>query len=141
MKKKILVSIFLAVSAFIFIVIFFDPFINDKVTKEGPSRYVTRYILGNKATHIEVGPEGLYNGKQISWHLFSEQKRQEGIWKNGFWDGEWIYYNKDEQVESIILYKKGIAKKHYKIINGNKTEVPKEDWKYVVDQYKIGRIE
>ena len=125
MKNKIFTAVVLAIAALIVIVFFFDPFIYDKITTDGSSRYVTRYMLGSKATHTEVGADGFYNGRQITWHLFSEKKRQEGKWKNGYWDGEWIYYDKDERITSIVLYKQGVAKKHFQMIDGKKTEIPK----------------
>ena len=141
MKKYALIKIFLTLTVFSVIVVLFDPFFNDKITQEGSSKYVTRYIWGMKTSKIEVGKDGLYNGKQTSWHYFSDKKKQEGFWKNGYWDGEWISYDKNGLRTSIYIYEKGVAKRHYRITDGDKIEIPKDDWKNIFNQEKLGRIE
>lgn len=138
-KKRIIVGAFFIGSLIVYYFLIY-PFANDQIVYENSIRYANRYLLGHKISQIMVGPDGLYNGKQIRWHPFSGKKSSEGLWKNGYWDGEWVFYDLDENITSIIIYEMGKAKQNIKIINGKKRKIPKEEWKYVVNQDKIGRV-
>ena len=89
-------------------------------------------LNGKVLSEIPLDGNGYYHGLQKTWHYSSGSERAVGYWKTGFWDGEWKFYDKGGNLQSVREYKMGVPKKYSKMKNGQLEIIPEKDWPFIV---------
>lgn len=85
-------------------------------------------IRGQKISEVEVNDEGLFDGKQIAWHMSNGSKSKQGQWKDGYWHGEWQFWNPQGELTEIVEFDMGKPIRCVKLVDGQKQEVPPTEW-------------
>jgi Zn-dependent protease len=89
-----------------------------------------RYFQNQKLFEAPINAAGLYHGVQTEWHRFSTQKSKQGMWKDGFWHGEWKSWDREGQLESLTEYKMGKPTRYAIMKTGGLSEVPEREWPF-----------
>ncbi len=102
------------------------------VTRTSPDGEVVRYqvatVSGHKISETQVNDEGVFDGTQTSWHIFSTVKSIEGQWREGECDGEWRFWDVRSNLTVIIEYDMGEPVRYRECIDGKMRDVPREEW-------------
>jgi hypothetical protein len=93
-----------------------------------------RTYHGKKIFEAPINKDGLYHGISTSWHLQSIHKSKEGEWKDGYWHGEWKFYDKEGKVESIVEYEMGQAVNYKVMESGILKKLPKDKWPFAMEK-------
>lgn len=83
---------------------------------------------GHKLSETQVNDEGFFDGNAIAWQMFTTNRIKEGHWRDGFWHGEWKFWNKKGELTEIVEYDMGTPIRYRQLINGEMRDVPREDW-------------
>ena len=87
-----------------------------------------KYLKDRKIFEVPINGAGFYHGMQTEWDVFSPQKRKQGMWKNGFWHGEWRSWDREGQLESLTEFQMGRPIRYVILQTGELTEVPESEW-------------
>lgn len=85
-------------------------------------------IRGQKFSEVQVNDKGLFDGLQVVWNIPNGDKSKEGHWKDGYWHGEWKFWDPQGKLSEIIEYDMGKPIRCVRLIDGLMKEVPPEDW-------------
>lgn len=82
---------------------------------------------GQKLTEIVVNGEGLYDGAQTQWWA-NGNKRAEGTWKAGYWNGIWKNWNEQGQLVSVTEYQMGKPIRFAIMKRGSLVDLTEDEW-------------
>ncbi len=103
--------------------------IENRADSDGSTvKYEVRSYKGRKVSEIPVDKDGLYNGEAINWNFSTGNKSKQGFWKNGYWHGEWKFWDKDGQLQNVTVYEKGQPISYSVMKAGSLTSVSKDKW-------------
>ena len=85
-------------------------------------------IRGQKVSETQVNTAGLFDGSQTAWNMFTRNKSKEGYWRNGYWNGEWKFWDTKGDLTEIVEYEMGKPIRYRKLIDGDMRDVPREEW-------------
>lgn len=95
----------------------------------GQKLLATASLFGVRVSEGEIRPDGLYQGKFRSWH-FNGHLRQEGLFEEGFWNGEWKLFDQSGKLVAIREWDHGKLIKLVRVEGEALLEVPEDQWKY-----------
>lgn len=102
----------------------------EEVDEHGKTKLFT--VLSQEGAGVisktEINKEGFYHGIQTRWYWGTEQKESQGSWKDGFWDGEWTFWDREGNIRHIGVYEMGVPKKFMVYSAGSLVEKPEEQW-------------
>ena len=97
----------------------------------GTVRLHVMSIRGQKVAETQVNDQGLFDGTQVAWHMSTGNKSKEGHWKEGYWHGEWRFWEPQGRLTEIVAYDMGKPIRCANVIEGVVKEVPPEEWSRV----------
>lgn len=97
-------------------------------------RYEVKSYKGRKVSEIPVDKNGLYNGEAITCSFSTGNKSKQGFWKDGYWHGEWKFWDKGGQLQSVTVYEKGHPISYAVMKAGSLTSVAKDKWPLSVEK-------
>ncbi len=95
-----------------------------------------------KISECSIDSSGFYHGPASTWHLFTKTLRNEGEYKEGFWNGRWNEYDRNGQLTMVREWNMGKLDRLFLPMGSELKEIPKENWpKYAnVNQTNPQRI-
>jgi len=91
-------------------------------------RFHLQSFHGKTISETQVNDNGLFNGTQLAWHMFTNNKSKEGVWRNGFWNGEWRFWDTKGQLIEIVEYDMGKPIRYQRLVDAEMREVPYAQW-------------
>ena len=85
-------------------------------------------VRGQKLAETQVNDQGLFDGTHVAWHMDTGSKSKEGHWKDGYWDGEWKFWNPQGRLIEIVECDMGKPIRCSRLVDGVMKQVPQEDW-------------
>ncbi len=102
--------------------------VTERVLADGRVVRVATYHCAD-ASYIEreINAEGWYHGKMVEYNAQGKMKC-EGYWQDGYWHGEWRYYDEDKMLMSILDYDHGCLERYRMIHDSEECDIPSGDW-------------
>ena len=113
----------------------------EAVSKEIHKEIVSRVLPGGETVRVcvsslhgqtlsetQVNDRGLFDGPQVAWHRGSKSKSKEGNWRNGYWNGEWQFWDSKGNLTGVVEYDMGKPIRYQKVVDSEVREVPREEW-------------
>lgn len=85
-------------------------------------------IRGQKVSEVQVNDKGLFDGTQIAWHMSNGTKSKQGQWKDGYWHGEWQFWDPQGSLTEIVEFDMGRPIRCVELVDGQKQEIPPVEW-------------
>jgi len=85
-------------------------------------------LRGQSISETQVNDDGLFHGTQTDWYISTTNKSKEGHWQDGYWDGEWKYWDIGGTLVEIVEYNIGKPVQCQQLIDGVMQDVPYEEW-------------
>jgi Zn-dependent protease len=103
--------------------------ITHRVTSDGKTvSFEERYWNQHKISETQLNDRGLYDGPSTRWSA-KGVKQSEGFWANGYWRGEWKYYDSSGYIRSVVTYDDTGRPVRYQISqNWELVDVKADDW-------------
>ena len=106
--------------------------IDKRTMDDGKTVFVeVRYFDNTKLSETQLNEQGLYNGTEIAWNT-KGIKVKEGSWVDGYWDGEWKFYDSGGALHSVQVYEMGQLTKYSTVQNGELVEIPPGQWPFLL---------
>jgi Zn-dependent protease len=85
-------------------------------------------IRGQKVSETQINDDGLFHGTQTAWSLGTTNKSKEGHWKDGYWHGQWKFWDAKGELIEMMEYDMGNPVRYQKLINGEMQDIPRNEW-------------
>ena len=91
-------------------------------------RVYVESMHGQTFSETQVNDSGLFDGPQVAWHTVTKNKSKEGSWRNGYWNGEWQFWDTKGIPTEVVEYDMGSPVRYQRVIDAEMRDVPREKW-------------
>lgn len=86
---------------------------------------------GHKIEEAQLNEQGMYDGPCAAFRT-NGGTESKGNFRDGFRDGKWDYYDAKGTLSGYAYYEMGNASSYYALSGATYTQVPREQWPYLV---------